>query len=75
MGFHPNATHFHPNATDAAREKIMKQLEDDREFEIRGAAEPSDEKEPADEERKYHKKIFQPARQYSCDRAVEVISR
>jgi hypothetical protein len=55
-------TYFHPNATDEARDKFMKQLEDDREFEIRRAAEPSDEKEPTDEEQKYHKKIFQPAR-------------
>jgi hypothetical protein len=55
-------TYFHPNAAYVARDKFLKQHENDKEFEIRGAAEPSDEEERTDEERKYHAKIFQGAR-------------
>ena len=39
-----SGTKDHENATDAARDKSLKQHKDDKEFVVRAAAEPSSEK-------------------------------
>ena len=49
-----NAARIHRSARFAAT--------DDREFEVHGAAEPSDEEEPTDEKKEYYRKNFRPAR-------------